>query len=110
MLTHSAMPLDLIARHRLDRLTHERGGEKEVQFHLTSATACLPVSHEGQLRLMRWGCRRGESGVSPVGSWTKQATVESGFWSQCGAEPVDIPAALGLDGGMWYALRQGCAG
>ena len=82
MLTHSTLPLDLIALHRLDRLTHERGGEKEVQFHLTTATACLPVSHDGQLRIVRWGCRRGESGVLPVGGWTKQATVETSFCSQ----------------------------
>lgn len=43
----------------------------------------------------------------PVGRWTRQARVESGYWSQCGAEAVDVPAALGLDGGVWYAIRRG---
>ena len=41
----------------------------------------LPVRHEGQLRIVRWGCRRGESRVLPVGGWTRLATVESGYWS-----------------------------
>ena len=81
MLTHSTLPLDLIALYRPDRLTHERGGEKEVQFHLTTATACLPVSRTmGTASCAAAG--RGESGVLPVGGWTKQATVETSFCSQ----------------------------
>jgi len=39
-----------------------------------------------------------------------QATVESGYWSSCGAEPVTVPASLGYDGGVWYAIRQGVCG
>jgi hypothetical protein len=70
----------------------------------------LSINHEGQLRIVRWGCRRGESLVLPVGGWTRQATAESGYWSESGAELVDIPAALGLDGGIWYAIRQGLRG
>jgi hypothetical protein len=109
-LPRSALPLGLIERHGLERFTHERGGEKELQFHYAVAKSLLPVWHEGQLLIVRWGCRRGESRALPVGGWTKLTTVESGYWSQCGAEPVDIPAALGLDGGVWYAIRQGVRG
>jgi hypothetical protein len=36
--------------------------------------------------------------------------VESGYWSACGAELVEVPAALGHDGGVWYAIRQGLRG
>jgi hypothetical protein len=105
-----ALPLSLIERHGLERLTHERGGEKELQFHFGIAVPQLPVWHDGQLRIVRWGCRRGESRVLPIGGWTKQTTVESGYWSQAGAELVDIPASLGLDNGVWYAARQGMRG
>ena len=59
---------------------------------------------------MRWGCRRGEGRALPVGGWTKQTTVESGYWSSCGAEPLAVPAVLGYDGGVWYAIRQGVCG
>jgi hypothetical protein len=38
------------------------------------------------------------------------ATLESGFWAECGAELVEVPASLGLDGGVWYAIRQGVRG
>ena len=46
----------------------------------------------------------------PIGGWTRLTRVESGYWSQFGAEPVDIPAALGLDDGVWYGIRQGMRG
>jgi hypothetical protein len=109
-LPYHALPLALIERHDLDRLAHARGGERELQFHFAAAVPLLPAWHEGRLRVARWGCRRGESRFLPVGGWTKQATVESGYWLGCGAEPVDIPAALGFDGGVWFAVRQGLRG
>ena len=38
------------------------------------------------------------------------ATVEEGGWS--GLEPieVEIPAAMGLDRGVWYQIREGVKG
>jgi hypothetical protein len=107
---YHALPLALIERHKLETLVHDRGGEQEFQFHIAAAVPLLPVRHEGQLRIVRWGCRRGESRVLPVGGWTKLTTLESGFWSACGAEMVEIPAAMGLDGGVWFAVRQGVRG
>jgi hypothetical protein len=109
-LPRSALPLRLMEQHQLETLAHERGGEKELQFHLATARPLLPVWHEGQLRIVCWGCRRGDSRVLPVGGWTKRTTVESGYWSQGGVEEVAVPAALGLDGGVWYAIRQGVRG
>ncbi len=108
-VSYSTLPLRLIERHRLDEKVHERGGEREVQFHFRGA-AVLPVWHEGQLRVVRWGCRRGESRFLPVGGWTKQVTVESGWWAGAGAETVEIPAGLGLDNGVWFAIRRGITG
>jgi hypothetical protein len=109
-LPWSALPLRLIEHHRLTGLAYDRGGERELQFHFAAAVPLLPIRHEGQLGVARWGCRRGESRALPVGGWTRRATVESGYWSQCGAEAVDVPAALALDGGVWYAVRQGLRG
>jgi hypothetical protein len=42
--------------------------------------------------------------------WTCRATVEAGRWAQHGAEPVDIPATMALDRGVWYRVRQGRRG
>jgi hypothetical protein len=109
-LPRSALPLRQIERHGLDALAHDRGGEKELQFHLTASVPVLPVRHEGQLCIVRRGCRRGESRLLPAGGWTRLARIESGCWPQCGAEAVEVPAALGYDGGVWYAVRQGVQG
>jgi hypothetical protein len=101
------VPLPLQERHGLGRRVHDRGGEKELRFLFRSRTPCLPVWHEGRLLVVRWGCGRGESRRLPVGGWTKLTTVEAGYWSGCGGEPVDVPASLALDNGVWYAVRQG---
>jgi hypothetical protein len=99
-LPRSALPLRLIDQHRLEALAHDRGGEKELQFHFAATVPMLPVRHEGQVRIVRWGCRRGESRVLPVGGWTRLTRVESGYWSECGAEAVEVPASLELHGGV----------
>jgi hypothetical protein len=106
-LPYNALPLRLIERCKLDSLAHDRGGEKELQFHFAGRVPLLPVWHEAQLRVVRWGCRRRESRSLPVGGWMRLTRVESGYWSHCGAEPVDIPAALGLNNGVWYGIREG---
>jgi len=109
-LAYSALPLELIQRHGLRGRVHERGGEWEVQFLYRHAPRWLPVWHEGRLRVVRWGCRRGESRVLPCTGWTWQATVAAGGWAWCQAEPVDIPATLALERGIWYHVRQGLRG
>src|SRR5262249_53301759 len=109
-LPWNTLPLRLIERHKLDALAHDRGGEKELQFHFAASLPLLPVWHEGRQRIVHWGCRRRESRVLPLGGWTRLTRVESGYWSECGAESVDIPAVLGLDNGVWYSIQQGMRG
>jgi hypothetical protein len=112
MLTAVAVPLHtfprpLIERHRLIDRIHDRGGERELQFHFGGLGACLPIMVEGRLRIVRWGCSRNESRVLPATGWTRTERIESGYWREAGAEMVEIPAALGLDNGFWYANPQG---
>ena len=99
-LAWSDVPLELIERYNLQRLAHERGGERELRFLRRSRAPLLPVWHDGQLEIVRWG-RRG-------GGLTWQRTVEEGGWS--GAELVEIKASAGSDGGVWYRIRQGVRG
>jgi hypothetical protein len=103
----STFPLPLVEQHRLAERTHDRGGERELQFHFRGLDACLPVWHAGRLRIVRWGCRRSQSRVLPCTGWTKRATVEAGRWANWNAEPAEVPAALGMDNGFWYAIEKG---
>src|SRR5262249_14555143 len=110
VIAYYTPPLGFIAKHGLDRRVHERGGEREFQFLYRDTTLCLPVWHEGQLRLAHWGCKRGESRVLPCTGWTWQTSIEEGRWAQWEAEPVDIPATMGFEGGIWFRIRQGICG
>ena len=109
-LAYSEMPVDLIERAGLASRVHDRGGEKEVRFQYRDARPILPVWHEGQLKLVRWGTRRGQSAVLPPTGYTWLASVEAGRWAALNAEAVEIPATLGLENGVWFRIRQGLRG
>src|SRR5262245_13756446 len=89
---------------------HQRGGESEVRFLFRQGPGCLPVRHQGQLRLVRWGSRRRDSQVLPPTGWVWQASLEQGLWAGAEPELVEIPATLGLEGGVWFLVRQGIRG
>jgi hypothetical protein len=104
------LPLGLIEQHQLRRRVHDRGGEREVQFFFRDRAPVLPIWHERQLLIVRWGCRPAESRALPGTGWTRLVTVESGRWAQWGAEEVEVPASLCLENGVWYKVRQGIRG
>jgi hypothetical protein len=106
-LSCSTFPVEFIERHRLECRAHDRGGEREFQFHLQDRAPVLPVWHEGQLLIVRWGCRRAESRFLPCSGWTRLTTVEAGRWADWRAEEVVVPASLCFDNGVWYKVRQG---
>src|SRR5947209_942404 len=110
-LPWSALPLEMLEQPDVQRRIHERGGEREIQFHFRDHLPILPVWHEGRLRLVTWGNRRrGGSRHPPCTGWTWLATVEAGGWLHAGAVAVDIPAIMGLDNGVWFAIREGIRG
>jgi hypothetical protein len=104
------MPAGLMELHDLGRRVHDRGGEQEVRFLLHDAERALPAWHEGRLRVLPWGCRRGEGKGLPCTAWTRLATVEAGGWAHAQPEEVVIPATLCLDRGVWYRTREGVRG
>src|SRR5689334_21115290 len=109
-LALSELPVELISRHGLGRRVCDRGGESEIQFLFADAQRLLPVWRNGQLRILRWGNRRGEGVQLPCTAWTQIETVEGGGWGERGVEGVVIPATMGLDKGVWYRIRQGIRG
>ena len=109
-LAISELPVVLIERHNLARRIFDRGGEREVQFLFADAERLLPVWRNGQLQILRWGNRRGESAHLPCTAWTQLDTIENGGWGQGNVESVIIPATMGLDKGVWSRIRQGIMG
>src|SRR5947199_2030571 len=109
-LAWSELPTELIGRHGLHRRVHDRGGEKEVQFLYRDRRPRLPVRRDGRLQVVRWGNGRGQSRLLPRTGWTWRESVQEGFWHGLDAIPVDIPARLGLERGVWYCIRQGIRG
>ncbi len=109
-LALSELPLELIARHDLERRVCDRGGEREVQFLFAEGERLLPVWRAGRLEILCWGNRRGENPALPCTAWTQIDTVENGGWGEHGIELVVIPASMGLDRGVWYRIRQGMRG
>jgi hypothetical protein len=104
------IPLELIERHGLARRIYERGGEREVQFLLCERERILPVWLDGELRIVRWGNRRGQSRTLPCTAWTWRTTLEGGGWGEREVQPVVIPASVGLDRGVWFHVREGVRG
>lgn len=109
-LTWSQVPTELIGRHGLHRRVYERGGEREVQFHYRDRVPRLPIWRDGRLQVVRWGNGRGLSRSLPRTGWTWLSTIRAGGWRGVEAEPVEIPATLGFERGVWYHVRQGMRG
>ena len=109
-LALSQVPIELVVRHGLGRRIYERGGEGEIQFLLSDSERVLPVWLDGELRIVRWGNRRGQSRELPYSAWTWRATLENGGWNGLESVRVVIPAAMGLDRGVWLRVREGIQG
>ncbi|GAC1451483.1 MAG: hypothetical protein NVSMB9_36440 [Isosphaeraceae bacterium] len=109
-LAWSELPTELIGRHELGRQAHGRGGEGEVRFLYRDRRPQLPVWRDGRLQIVRWGNSRGQSRFLPRTGWTWLETINEGGWKGLDAVPVDIPATLGLERGVWFRVRQGVRG
>jgi hypothetical protein len=110
-LAYAALLLEWIDEHGLEKRVHERGGEKESRF-LWRDDEQVPLVWlpDGQLRLVAWGNRRGESDCQPSTGGASQRTFQEGGWGDFSPTPVDVPATLCRDGDVWFAVRQGVRG
>jgi hypothetical protein len=109
-LALSELPKELIETQGLNRCVHERGGEPEVRFLYRDRRPRLPVWRDGQLLIVRWGNGRGQSRLLPRTGWTWVSTIHDGYWRNLDSIPVEIPATLGLERGVWFRIRQGIRG
>jgi hypothetical protein len=109
-LALSELPEELVEQHRLWGRIHHRGGEPEVRFLARERERLLPVWLDGQLQVVRWGNRRGQSRRLPCTAWTWRATVAAGGWESLEPAEVEVPAVMGLDRGVWFQIREGVKG
>ena len=65
----------------------------------------IPAWHGNQLTIYEWGCRK--KSRLPRGGWIKRESLEAGEWRSLNPEPVEIPATLGLERGIWFQIREG---
>lgn len=59
-----------------------RDGNKAIKVNFVAPAALVPVllADDGAVEWIRWGRRKKEQGVGPVGGWARQQTMHSGNW------------------------------
>jgi hypothetical protein len=100
------IPEAMISRHRLtDRIVQrDPDAGREIQFIYRHSRPLLPVYLDNQLRIIEWGCRRGRL---PTAGWCHNEWIESGDWQQLRPQRATIVAALALERGVWYQVKEG---
>jgi hypothetical protein len=100
------IPLAMIRKHHLASRIARRSsrGGREIQFRYLHPRRLLPVYLAGQLRILEWGCR---VGTLPRNGWCHSEWIESGLWQPLQPEPATIVAALALDRGLWFQVKEG---
>lgn len=106
------LPAALIEQHRLqDRVVvrHE-GADREVRFLFRDPRPLLPAWFGDQLGIFEWGNQARQKSRLPRTGWIKTEALEAGDWRWLNPEPVDIPATLGLERGIWFQIKEGLRG
>ena len=105
---------ELYERYELARLVHTRNetAVEEIWFDFADRSlkrVMLPVIDAGQLQILEWGNRGGETKLPKTG-WCKKESLEAGKWRWLHPERVEIPANFGLEKGIWFQIEQGISG
>jgi len=109
-LALSDVPMKLLEQYKLESRIFARGGESEVRFFFGDAQRYIPIIHEGQFQIVLWGSHRRESRFLPIGGWTTQTTLKNNGCGGAEIIPIEIPAAMGFEKGIWFRIRQGIHG
>jgi hypothetical protein len=105
------LPEALLERCRLaDRIVRrEPQAGPEVQFLCRHPRPLLPVWHGRQLCIVEWG-NADHRVPLPRTPWCQSESIEAGLWQQLAPERVEIPAAMGLEKGVWFQIQEGIEG
>ena len=105
------IPEQIIEHYHLqDRiLVRDEEADREIRFLYRERKRLLPVWHHDRFDLCRWGTKDRPCSLPDTG-WVAWEDIEAGLWSELHPEMVDIPAAFGLDRGVWYQIQEGIRG
>jgi hypothetical protein len=111
-LSWRELPAALIEQHRLhDReIVRHEGAEREIRFLFRDPHPLIPTWSGHELGIYEWGNRSNKKSRLPRTGWIRMETLEAGDWRWLNPEPVDIPATLGLDRGVWFQIKEGLRG
>ncbi len=100
------IPEAMLIEHRLSERIAQRdnGSGREIQFLYRHRRPLLPVQVDGQLRIMDWGSKRGPL---PMGGWCHREWIEGGHWQHLRPSKATVLAALALERGVWFQVREG---
>jgi hypothetical protein len=105
-----ALPEDLVRQHQQRVALREPGAVRELRFLFRDPQVELPAWHGNQLAIYSWGNRDESGSRLPRTGWCRQESLEAGRWRYLHPEPVDIPAAMGLEKGVWFLIPEGIRG
>lgn len=104
------VPEELVLRYPQRVAVREPGAARELRFTFRDPVAELPVWHDNRLEILAWGNRDDLRSRLPRTGWCRQESLEAGRWSRLRPELVEIPAALGLEKGVWFQITEGIRG
>ncbi len=115
MCTGIALPIDelpeqLVRRQRRRLFLRTPGDTHELRFLYRDPRAELPVWYGRQLLICPWGNQDAAQSSLPRTGWCRLEILEEGLWRHLSPEPVEIPAALGLERGVWFLIPEGIRG
>jgi hypothetical protein len=105
-----ALPEELVEQHSHRVAVREPEASRELRFTYRDPKAELPVWHDNRLEILAWGNRDDRESRLPRTGWCRQESLEAGRWSWLQPEMVEIPAALGLEKGVWFLIVEGIRG
>lgn len=105
-----ALPEELVQQHQHRLVLREPGASRELRFLFRDPQAELPAWHGNRLAIYPWGNRDNAASRLPRTGWCRLESLEAGNWRHLRPEPVDIPAFLGLEKGVWFQIVEGIRG
>lgn len=109
-LSIDGLPEWIVRRQRRRLVLRTPGDAYELRFLYRNACPEIPAWHGSQLGIFPWGNRGGRQSSLPCSGWCRLETLEEGLWHELCPQPVEIPAVLGLERGVWFLIPEGIRG
>ena len=102
------LPIPLVEKLQQRTIQRDVDAVREIRFLYVEKPAILPVWHDGQKKIYRWG--NGGRKDLPGGGWCRQESLEAGHWQHLRPELVEIPADYARQGQIWFQVPSSIQG